>query len=182
MILALSGKKGVGKTSAANYLVRFHKFQKISFSKGLKYFSKELFPEFTEDMLDGDQKEIPQKFLDNQTPRDFMEKFGQFLRYWDKDYWVRPVSAIIKINPQRNIVCDDCRFENEVEFFKMVGAYIVRINRYPSQNPYKEDLNSPSENSLNNYNFDYIINECDNTSLTELYNSTLKMLEIVKSK
>ena len=116
------------------------------------------------------------------TPREFLEKLGQFLRYWDKDYWLKEIDKVISFNPHRNYVCDDCRFPNEVEFFKGLGGTIVRINRYPSQNPYKEDSSSPSEISLDNYKFDYVVNECDNVSLLDLNTSMQNVLEVVKNK
>ena len=79
MLIAFSGKRGVGKTTAARYLVSSHGFINVSFADRLKDISKKLFP-FTNDELHGNGKE--QKFEKyDWTPRDFMIKFGQFMRY-----------------------------------------------------------------------------------------------------
>ena len=183
MIIAISGKKGVGKTSAANYVAKQYGYQKISFSTALKDLAKHIFPQFTESMLNGELKEVPQTFLNGGgTPREFLEKLGQFLRYWDKDYWLKEIDKVISFNPHRNYVCDDCRFPNEVEYFKGLGGTIVRINRYPSQNPYREDSSSPSEISLDNYKFDYVVNECDNVDLYILYSSVKNIMKRISGE
>lgn len=175
MIIGFMGKKGVGKTTAANFLVSNHGYQKMSFAAKLKDLSRALFP-FSDTDLNGQNKEKMFGKYD-WTPREFMERFGEFMRYWDKDYWLNGVRSIVQFNPNRDIVIDDVRYVNEADFIKSVGGILIRINRYPSQNPYIQDETSKSENSLNDYRPDYSIEEFQNTNLAQLYSSVLDKLK-----
>lgn|SRR3990167_1291658 len=156
-IIAFSGKRGVGKSTAAKFLELEHGFVKSSFATPLKELARQIFP-FDHLDFSEQNKEIKYKMYD-WTPREFMINLGKFCRYYDVEYFVKR----LKINPKT--VIDDLRFKNEYDYLKRKGAVLVRISRYEKQNPYKTVLNDSSETELDNEKFDYEINEIQNESL-----------------
>lgn len=176
IIIGLSGYKGVGKTSAADYLVRYRGFKKLSFSTRLKELSRILIPEFTETMLFGNEKEVSQSFITDHTPREFMERLGEFMRFWRNTYWLDIIKNGVENNHNFNIVIDDVRYPNEAEYLRKLDGILVRVNRYKSKNPYSFDPNSPSEISLDKFEFDHTVEEYENISLLDLYKAVDRVL------
>lgn len=165
IIIGMSGKRGVGKTTAANYLVQNYRFKKVSFAEKLKETAKLMFP-FTDYDFSTAAKEKPYKNYP-WTVREFLINLGAFARFHDSDYWVKAV-GLDKMAGR--IVIDDVRFPNEVEILKGLGAKIVRLERYPKLNVYgPTELDDPSETSLDDYKgFDFSIHSCYNTTMEEL--------------
>lgn len=174
MIIALSGKRGTGKTASARWLERTYGFKRLSFADQLKNQAKAIFP-FTDQHVNGSLKEEP-FFRSGESPRDFMIKYGQFVRYFDNNYWLD--STIKEVGKYPNVVIDDVRYTNEANKLKSMGAKVVRINRYKKYNPYKEELNDASETELDNFaNFDAFINEIENLTLTSLHNKLDSLMD-----
>lgn len=174
-IIAFSGKRGVGKTLAADFLVEHHGFKKMSFAQRLKEVAEDLFPGITKA-----PKEKPFKSYD-WTPRDFMIRLGQFMRYWEPDYWVKTMDLEHK---RGKIVIDDLRFKNEAEYLKSFNAKLVRIERYPKLNIYgPEVLDDISEKDLDDYkDFDAVIPDVANIKDTDLYKAVTNALHDFKVK
>lgn len=172
-IIALSGKRGAGKTSAADYLALKYGYRVVSFASSLRDMAKLFFP-FTDVDFGGTKKERPYREYD-WTPRDFLISLGALGRYYDNDYWVKKAHLE---SMKGKIVVDDLRFPNEVEYLKQLGAKIVRINRYERLNIYGKNLDDPSETALDKYgNFDYTIEDCINITKNDLYNVLDKMMK-----
>lgn len=168
MIFGLSGYRGTGKTTLANYLWRHHGFVRVGFSEKLKELAMSLFPLTVQDITDVKKKE--KKFQDyDWTPREFLINLGEFMRYHDQDYWLRQGLAQCK-DEKKNYVFDDVRFENEYDAIRSVGGKIIRLYRYPKLNVYGESLDIPSEKALDGKEFDYTVHDCQNTDLRSLYN------------
>lgn len=173
MIIAFSGKRGVGKTTASKYLENY-RFKTFSIAHKLREIAKKIFP-FEDKHFSELMKENP--FLPyDWTPREFLIRLGDFVRFHDENYFVK--TLIFDLNKDYSI--DDCRFVNEANYLRELGAKIVRINRYDSLNPYKVKLNIPSECALDKYKFDFIINDFDNGHITDLYKSIDKMLKFFR--
>ena len=168
-IIGISGKRGVGKTTAAKYLERFYRFEVVSFASLLRDQAAQLFP-FKELHLKGGLKEKPFEDYD-WAPRDFLIKFGQFMRYWDENYWVN--AALKKIEGKDRVVFDDLRYTNEANILKRNGAKLIRIERYKKENPCKPNPfydNDPSETQLDDYkHFDAKIEKFHNVKLFDLH-------------
>lgn len=164
IILGLSGKRGAGKTLSADYLVANYAFKKISFADKLRDYTKDMW-DLKQYHFTPSYKERPQ-FKNGETVRDFMIDLGELMRYYDVDYWLKAP----KIADQTgNIVVDDVRFQNEADYIKELGGKIIRINRYEKLNIYGKDLDIPSETALDKYSFEYIIEDCVNTTKESLY-------------
>jgi hypothetical protein len=160
-IIALSGKRGAGKTAAAQHLRDKHGFKIVSFAAKLKDTAKLLHPN-----IDRWHKERPRPELGGHTPREYYITLGSHERFYNPDYWV--TAALEDRDLKENIVIDDLRFENEAKYLKELGAKLIRIERYEYLNIYGKNLDDPSETALDNYAFDYKIEACRNVSLADL--------------
>lgn len=177
-ILGISGKRGVGKTTLANHLAKKFGFVRVSFAEDIRRMARMLFPDLTEaHFTDPKLKEKP--FMDYEwTPRELLLHLGEFMRFHDKDYWLKLGLAKCK-DPKKVYIFDDLRFLNEVAALRQVGAKIIRVNRFESQNPYGKNLDIPSETELDNETFDLVIESCWNTSLKQLQAHDNKIIGLV---
>lgn len=167
-IIALSGKRGVGKTTSALYLKNHYGFHIRSFADPIRRISKEIF-DFDESDFGVSNKEKPFKHYDF-TPRDFMVSLGQFLRYHDKHYLTNELVKTLE-SSQQNYVIDDLRLLEELEILKkFTGITFIRIERFKTLNPYKESFDK-TETELDTYPFTIRIEEPANTTLAELRRS-----------
>jgi hypothetical protein len=173
LIIGLSGKRGVGKSTAADFLIDTHNFKRVSFADKLKETARTFFP-FTSVDFSPSGKEKKYKNYD-WTPREFLIHLGQFARFHDEDYWVKASGLAAATG---KIVIDDVRFPNEVEYLKSVGAKIIRINRFEKLNPYGKNLDDPSETSLDGYKgFDYVVEDVQNIKVSDLYKTMTQALK-----
>lgn len=177
MILALAGKRGVGKTTSALFMARRHGFIRKSFAEPLRQISKQIF-NFSDSDFEVANKE--RKFmLYDWTPREFLIRLGGLIRFHDKDYFVN--AALRDMNTKDDLVFDDCRFPEEANKIRYFGGKVVLIKRYASLNPFSSPLDDITETSMDNYKFDYIIEDSANTSLGSLYSALTTMLITLKN-
>lgn len=179
ILIGISGKRGVGKSSLADYFVKNFGFQKVSFAESLKNYASLLF-DFEDDSFSLTKKEKPFKNYD-WSPRDFMIRLGDFLRYHDEDYFVNDTMSRLKNKKEGRYIIDDVRFLNEAEAIKNKNGYLVRLDRYEKFNPYGKNLDVESEKQLDHYDkFDYHIKEPRNLDLHMLYAEGDKIIKAVK--
>ena len=161
-IIGLAGKKGSGKTYIANIISKYYGAKVINFADAIKQSLKCIF-DFTEEELNGNNKEIKNKYW-NITPREILQFYGtdlmrnEFSKHYPEigeNLWIKVVENKIKKYKFNNFfVIADVRFKNECEFIKKNNGIIINVVR--------EDLNDKvfnehrSENELNNYSFDYV--------------------------
>ena len=90
----------------------------------------------------------------------------------DEDNIMKELKKFVTIvDEYPNWVITDCRFKNEAEAVKLKGGFIVRVNR-PGVNPIN---NHDSEVELDNYHFDYVIN--NDGSLYDLRNKVKALID-----
>lgn len=168
MLVGISGKRGVGKTLAAQHLATNHKFNIVSFAKPLKDMAKTMFP-FTEgDLTSPLRKEKPFKKYDF-SPREYMIHLGEFMRFHDPLYWLNRGMESVKDFATVNYVFDDVRYVNEANAIKAAGGMLLRIERYEKHNPYGKNLDTPSETELDTYKFDYTVERMWNIEQDDLF-------------
>lgn len=179
--IAFSGKRQHGKTTAADYLKRHHKYVKVSFAETLKDDAKCLF-DFTDEHLYGVLKD--QKFRNyDWTPREFMIKYGQFMRYFDENYWTTSLLAQVGLEQTKPHVIDDLRFPNEAALLKKAGFKLIRIKRYQKdvEAPYDSNIDTDiSETALDEYtDWDAVIEPFQNTSKVTLYKTLDGLMKVL---
>lgn len=163
-LIAISGKRGSGKDTLANALVK-RGYTKISFALVLKAHVRDFFG-WTVMHTDGDLKEVIDPEF-NVTPRQVMIQVGQFYRAFDPLFWVK--KAFDNLPADGRFVLSDLRFRNEANFLVSKGATIVRLNRRKDLNIYKGEINDVSETDLDNYEqFTHIVPEDLNLVLEDL--------------
>lgn len=124
ILIALSGKSGAGKTTAADYLKHQHGFVILSFAEPIKKMAESVYNVAKFDTPGPDGKD-----------RDLLICLGKWLRARTRsdegDYILnemsRKIDKMIKMGLGR-IVVDDLRFECEAELLKKRGFVLVRID------------------------------------------------------
>ena len=130
MIIGLSGLKGSGKSTAANFLVE-DGFVKMSFAEPIKRMLACV--GLSHEDLYGDRKEEFNSMLNGKTPRYAMQTLGT---EWGRDLigpdlWVNVVKHdILHSHAEDDIVIDDCRFPNEIAMILDMKGIIVYIDRH----------------------------------------------------
>ena len=145
MIIGITGLISSGKDTAADYLIRFHGFKKLSYAGPLKDCVSAIFG-WDREMLEGTtqssrewREEVDEwwaKRLDmpQLTPRWVLQYWGTEVgrRSFHNDIWVSAVENQLR-NIQDDVVITDCRFKNEVDAIKNAGGTTIRVERgdYP---------------------------------------------------
>lgn len=136
-VVAFTGPAGAGKSTAAAVLESrgwlLHKF-----AGPLKGMMREFYRSCGLDhneiwaKLEGSQKEKPCTLLGGTSPRYAMQTLGT---EWGRDLicpslwvdaWARAAKMIL--GNRTGVVCDDCRFPNEVERVHSIGGIVVGIS------------------------------------------------------
>ena len=127
-LVAFTGPAGCGKSTAADMLV-YAGWERVKFASTLKQMCRAM--GMTDDMIEGGEKENPQSLFGGQTPRYIMQTLGT---EWGRkvihpDLWVSITSADIQrhLDDGRNVVVDDCRFQNEANRIRALGGTVVGI-------------------------------------------------------
>lgn len=185
--LALSGWRGSGKDTAAEYLVKEHGFIRVSFADALKELVAQQYDIPLEYMHEPSKKELPlhqypvipgdpfgltiHDLLTSElssgywTPRALCILEGSTKRSVYSNYWVRTVVQQIMQDPTRNYVISDMRYQTEADTLKLLLPNIItgRVVRWCTV-----DTQDPSERNLDSYEFDLYITNTSN--LAALHN------------
>lgn len=128
-VIALSGAAGSGKSTAADYLVRMHGYERVKFAGPLKDMMRAI--GLPESCIEGDAKEKPNRMLRGKTPRYAMQTIGT---QWGRDiigphFWVGlwERAALEVLDAGGRVVVDDCRFPNEADAVRKLGGVVVRL-------------------------------------------------------
>ena len=189
MIIGLCGEQGSGKDTVANILISEYGFVKLTFASTLKDIVAILFS-WPRDLLEGltEESRLWRETIDDFwsaklsipsfTPRKALQMIGTdlFRIHFNNDIWINiienKIGAMLKNNPNTNIVISDCRFTNEFSLIKQFSdSYIIMILREKNNSINK--LYHSSETEWVNYNFDAILQ--NDNSIDDL-KSNLKSL------
>ena len=130
-LIALTGPAGCGKSTAARLLGHMSRggAERVRFAGPIKAALRAI--GLTEAQTDGNEKEIPLDLLCGKTPRQAMQTLG---KEWGRDLigsdlWAR--AAMHRVHALRargrNVVIDDCRFDNEAIAVREAGGHVIYL-------------------------------------------------------
>lgn len=141
MIIGICGLISSGKDTIADYLIKEHGYEKLSFADKLKDSVAIMF-NWDRELLDGktdesrEWREAVDDFWSNEigqsiTPRFVLQKFGtECMREGFYDgIWVSLTKKTIIDNPHKNFVIPDVRFPNEAKMIYGVNGQVWRVKR-----------------------------------------------------
>jgi len=192
-LIVISGYKGSGKDTAADYLIDSHGYTRLSFADTLKEMVSEQYEVPLNYFHDQKLKEVALEqypvvstdgFTDNihdmlaaefdsdcWTPRALCILEGSIKRSVKSSYWVQVVlNAIEALGANANVVIPDLRYRSEIDQIleAFPEAKITRVDR-----GLELDTNDPSERDLDDYPFSNVL---DNTKDIKHLQEQLKNL------
>lgn len=169
-VVALSGWKGSGKDTVADFLVEEYGYTKLSFASALKDMVASTYGIDRHMLDDPTRKEQPLHQFPVSTTDAFTAHIHSLLAaelrygYWtpralcilegsikrsvDPNFWIRKTIETTVMNRHSNYVISDMRYKSEANAFKMFlpETAIIRIERFSGV-----ETNDPSERDLDNY-------------------------------
>jgi len=155
--VALSGKRGHGKSTLAHYLIEHHGFQEFCFANPLKKAVAEIFGFSDYQLYDPQGKETIDPFW-GVTPREVLQVCGTEL-FRDRlpqslptteNLWIKALFRKLQdLEDEARVVVSDCRFPDEWKFMRALGAKMVRVVR-PRLVADEALAHHPSETALDN--------------------------------
>lgn len=183
MIVSISGRKGCGKDTVAQHLVRLHGYTQYSWAGAVKDCLAAIFS-WDRTLLEGHTAEsrawretvdswwAGRLGIPHFTPRWAMQHYATDVMrgHFHPDIWVASLERRLQMpKPYRNIVISDSRFTNELDAVLRLGG----VNWCVHRDMIESDAHS-SELQWRSYNFhSHIYN---NGTLDELYSSVNDLL------
>lgn len=145
-----------GKSTVAEYLIKYHGYKRLKFAQVLKDMLAVFLNYFVDDpwaYLEGTKKENVIPGLDV-TARHLMQTLGD---EWGRqcvaeDVWIRVVLQQIQKNPSTLFVVDDLRYPNEYTALAQLGFTFVNLVGHGQLTS-----EHSSEGSLNGFDWDHTI-------------------------
>lgn len=179
-IIGLTGYKGSGKDTIADYLVNEQGFIKIAFADFIRNALKELF-DWDDENFSQEKKEIQDSYW-GVTPRKMCQEIGtEFLRIHckdfisqdfklpnDEDYKAtfhikrinKEIIKLLGVNSKVKIVFSDIRFQDELDYIKKIGGKVLKVVRNNSnKNEYSNHISEKNIEGLNNIDYEVSNNE-----------------------
>lgn len=139
LMIGLTGRRNVGKTTIANLLEEEFGFERVHAFDSGKIAAAAWFDAVGGDgheMVFGSLKDVPSSHLPgNVAPRFFLEKFGHFMGVTMGVEWTlaMEISLAKARNPNAPIVVESVVYE--APWFRSAGGKIVRVNRLNHDGP-----------------------------------------------
>lgn len=155
MIIGLHGCKGVGKDTAAQFLVERHGFVRVGFADKLYEACAALFGITLEEWVGAKAQGFinlndEHGDITGMTWRAFMQRFGTEVgrELFGNNFWIEQWErTIVDLPSGTNVVVPDVRFRNEALAIDKFGGEVIQIKRpghepdgHPSEEPLHPDL------------------------------------------
>jgi hypothetical protein len=138
-LVALAGRAGSGKDTAADYLCARYGFMRAAFAAPIKTMLEAWFERIGVDhawLHEPALKNRPIPELNGRNARHLMQTLGTELgrHHWGQDVWVHSLARELGLTNGQTpvhdrIVITDARFPNEVSWLHYVGGHVVRLRR-----------------------------------------------------
>lgn len=153
MIIALTGLKQSGKSTAAKYLEKKYGYTRINFKDALIEEIKRYLPDFIASEASRHNVTVEQLFDEKPgSIRQLLQNFGTELRRSENsDYWVYKWAR--KVGLTTNVVVDDCRFLNEAATVHSLKGVIIKIVKEGQESGDKHS----SETEMSSITYDHLI-------------------------
>ena len=150
-ILLVGGYLQSGKDLAADYICKKYGFERFAFADCLKDEVSEFFG------INRQSLDTGSLYDNGETVRDLLIRYGDEKRKDDQAYWIKKVIRKIEGKRSDQVVIPDFRYPEEYHFCKehFSSGLISTMKFYRYDYPKRTD---PSETSLENFPFDYYIN------------------------
>ena len=167
-LIALHGQMGSGKTTVSNMILNKTQGKIVKFA-GPLYAIQQYVYETTGLTLKGEKDRKLLQFIGTDWGRTI-----------DANIWTNIFKATVKTTPESILcVCDDVRFENELDVIKELNGYSIKIKRDNYDKPVNGgSINHVSEAGLDDSLFDLVIE--NNGDLKSLENEINLVLENLK--
>ena len=174
MLIGLVAKKGSGKDTMGDYMVKNYNFEKTHFADPLKEAVRHIFDLNDEQLYGNDKETFDPRW--NKTPRELFQIFGTDIMRnimspmlgLENNLWVHRFRVWYEDKRDSNIVVADVRFPSEADEIRELGGILIRIDG----NSKNEDYHI-SEQLINEIPVDHII---ENNGSIEEYHEKIKVL------
>lgn len=188
MLVGLNGLKGAGKDTVGEYLIKEYNFERLSFAEKLKESAAALFgvkPSIWEDLKNDESAVVEievnkgltegEDIIASVTVRQFLQRYGTEAHrtIFGSDFWVD--HALKGVDPNKDYVFTDARFENELQRIKSLGGYNLQILRPELSNEDSHASEIPPPPHLIDYSID---NDGDFDRLFDQVDYFVKFLEL----
>lgn len=152
-LIGVTGKKGSGKTEAADALCRVLGYTTLSFADPLRDVCRTVFGLTDDELNDRKLKESPLTRWPFQSPRELMQLVGtDMFRHHFPEVWITAFTRKYRSLDNPQVVVPDVRFINEEKAIRALGGVIIRIERdLPSSDQH------PSETEMDEIQADFTI-------------------------
>lgn len=137
VVIGLTGRAGSGKDAAADYLCEHYGFARLAFADSLKRMLEPLLTETGHDyaaLYEPQLKQVALPGLMLLTPRELMQRLGDWGRAIDPQWWVQILLRSAGLADggapiHDRILVTDVRYPEEVAALRECGGRILRIER-----------------------------------------------------
>jgi Fe-S cluster assembly ATPase SufC len=179
MIIALTGYKGSGKSTAAKFINEEFGFERVNFKDALIREMKVDLKDTLEALSQCHSMTLEQLFETKPlVMRQLMQNYGTEIvrNKLGKDYWVNQYSKTLANMEGKNIVTDDVRFQNEYDAVKLLGGIIVRV----VQDGISGGGSHQSESEQDSFEADFTI-VAQKGSHESIYNQIRQIIDTIKA-
>lgn len=156
-LIYIHGVTGSGKDTAANFLPLTHRFAHADHLKQIVMLVYDLSREQVYDEVLKEQ--VVEEW--GASPRQLLQDLGTYLRSKHPDIFIRKIEKNIskarRDHPKPTIAVTDCRYDNEAESGRALGATVIRIERDPATLPACKSRGHVSERGISEHLVDHVV-------------------------